>query len=755
MAQAVLYVELVPTTTGIKRNVEKDLNGSFDSVEKRGESVFSKIGNMAAAAGVAVATAAAVLVGIAIKGGFSRMLKIEDATAKLNGLGHSATAVEEIMGSALAAVKGTAYGLDTAATVAASAVAAGIKPGKELEKYLRLTADAATIAGISMDEMGSIMNKVNANGKAMTENLNQLQDRGIPILQWLAKDYGVTTAAMSDMVSQGKVDAETFNRVLEENIGGAALRSGDTTRGAFANMMAALSRVGVALIEVIFPYFKTTFQGITGLLDDLTTKLGPIGDIAAEKIKPVADAIGSAFNSMGSVVSGVMSTLGPLIAPLGLLAAGALAPFIAGLPILKHFLPAISGPIGLIAGAIAALIAVSPELRASLGGAFEGIVGAIGGVMTQLAPVFAQLVPVIMSLAGTIGGVLAGAITALLPIIVQIITLFGGLLADILPMLLPLITQLGGFIGALAAALLPLVGTLITALMPVFQALVPVILAIIEAVLPLVSMLIGAFMPIILALVPVITSLVDAFMPLVTTLLDLLVPILTILGDYLGIILPPILAIIVGVIQVLAAVITWLVENVVVPLIQGVFIPIFEGLGTAISWVWENVIKPVFDFIGFAVTNAGAIFETVFGGLGGFFAGIWLGIQNTFKGFINFIIDGINEFIRGLNDVGNFISDITGGAVDINIGRLPRLANGALVSATPGGSAAILGEGRYPEAVVPLGGPQLEKIRAALFGASDSSGSGLTLNYANYGSPGISAEEELFAAGRQLKARLA
>ncbi|MET0886245.1 MAG: tape measure protein, partial [Mycetocola sp.] len=278
MAQAVLYVELVPTTTGIKRNVEKELNGTFDVADKKGSSVFAKIGGLAKGAALAAGAAALTLTGIAVKGGFSRMLKIEDAQAKLAGLGHDTKTVEAIMTSALGAVKGTAYGLDTAATVAASAVAAGIKPGKELENYLRLTADAATIAGISMDEMGSIMNKVNANGKAMTENLNQLQDRGIPILQYLAEEYGVSTQEMSKMVSQGKVDAETFNRVLQENLGGAALKSGETTRGAFANMLAALSRTGVALIENVFPYFKDVFNGITGLLDATTERLGPFGD---------------------------------------------------------------------------------------------------------------------------------------------------------------------------------------------------------------------------------------------------------------------------------------------------------------------------------------------------------------------------------------------------------------------------------------------------------------------------------------------
>src|SRR5690606_32449108 len=186
--------------------------------------------------------------GLAAGGGIARALNIEDATAKLRGLGHDTKAVEAIMNDALASVKGTAFGLDAAATVAASAVAAGIKPGQELERYLRLTADAATIAGTSLDEMGSVLNQVTAQGVAQMENINQLTERGVPILQWLAEEYGVTQEALATMVRKGQVDAETFRRAIEKNIGGAALASGETTRGAFANMMAALSRLGVVFL---------------------------------------------------------------------------------------------------------------------------------------------------------------------------------------------------------------------------------------------------------------------------------------------------------------------------------------------------------------------------------------------------------------------------------------------------------------------------------------------------------------------------
>src|SRR5690606_26354380 len=97
--------------------------------------------------------------------GVGRLESIDNASKKLSGLGHSASTVESIMTNALNSVKGTAFGMDEAASTAAGTVAAGIKPGKELERTLKLVADAATIGGTSMSEMGAIFNKVATSNK--------------------------------------------------------------------------------------------------------------------------------------------------------------------------------------------------------------------------------------------------------------------------------------------------------------------------------------------------------------------------------------------------------------------------------------------------------------------------------------------------------------------------------------------------------------------------------------------------------------
>ena len=648
MAQAVLYVELVPTSSGIKRNIEKELNGTFDTAEKKGTSVFSKIGSLAKGAALVAAGVAATLAGIALKGGFERMLKIEDAEAKLTGLGHSAQSVETIMDSALNAVLGTSYGLEEAATVAATAVAAGIAPGKQLEKYLRLTADAATIAGGSLDEMGSILNKVTASGRVSGEEINQLQERGIPILQYLADQYGVTADEMSKMVSRGEVDAAAFRQALEDNLGGAALSAGDTTQGAFANMMIALDRLGIALIGGIFPYVQPALSAISGFIDGITERIGPLGENLGAKFELVAARIYLALSPIWEVVGPIIDRIGQAAMP---------------------------------------VLAALGEAFGTLWAAIEPLLPQLLDMFTQFSPlllILETLGPVIGELAGVLAGVLGGAITALLPFVIEFVGMLGGLLASVLPMLIPLITLLGEILGTVFAAVLPIVVALLEPVMSIFQALAPVVLAIVAAVLPLVSVL-----------------------------LEALAPILQIVAAIIAAILVPTIQILAGIIQVLAGIIVWLVENIVIPYIQDRIVPIWEALGAAFKWVYENIIKPVFDFFAEKVTTTvdGAV--KAFGILGGFFSGLWSGIQSGFKGFINFIIDGINNFIRGLNAVGSFISDITGGAVDIRIGTLPRLANGALVEAIPGGSAAILGEGRYDEAVMPLGGPQLEKIRDA------------------------------------------
>ena len=132
---------------------------SFDKAIKGAESSLSNLGKLSSDLGNKLTkyitkpalAAGTALAGITLVKGWNRLTALDEARAKLKAIGNTAEDVEQIMNDALASVKGTAFGMDEAATTAASAVAAGIEPGKELEKYLTAVADAAAVAGTDME----------------------------------------------------------------------------------------------------------------------------------------------------------------------------------------------------------------------------------------------------------------------------------------------------------------------------------------------------------------------------------------------------------------------------------------------------------------------------------------------------------------------------------------------------------------------------------------------------------------------------
>lgn len=414
MAQevGVAYYSLLPTTKGFGKAVEKELNSAADGHEKSQKSLWSNVTKYGAIAAGAIG---ALFTAKIIQGGLSRALNIEDAQAKLKGLGHDTQSVSAIMQDALAAVRGTAFGLDSAATIAASAVAAGVKPGQQLERYLKLTADAATIAGSSLDEMGSILNKVQGSGKAYNDSLQQLADRGIPIYQWLAEELGTTTDAVFKLASQGKISSEQFQAAIEKNIAGAALASGDTTRGAFANMMAAMSRWGASLLTGVLPFAKTFFSEMITVFDGLN-----------ERSKPFLEKFNEWLNGLNIEGAGQR-----------------FLDWLDGLDFSKF-----AEAVGYLTPLIAVARELGPLLWSTLGPALKELTAALAPVLPQVAQALAEAV---VELAPSLVDLLR-AVIPLIPPLVELAVSALPLVVDALKLAIPVVEWLAGDLTALLTA---------------------------------------------------------------------------------------------------------------------------------------------------------------------------------------------------------------------------------------------------------------------------------------------------------------
>ena len=313
------YIIISPSTKGLGKAIEGSISdGTASGTQKSGKSIISTIGGAFGKIGkVGVGTIAGIASGIAgltAKGGFDRALNIERAQTKLKALKYDTASVDKIMGNALASVKGTAFGLGDAASVAATLVASGIKQGGDLEGVLTTVGDAAQISGRSFQDMGLIFSQVAAKGKLQGDDMLQLMGSGIPVLQYLADHFHTTTEAASDMVSDGKVSFADFEAAMKEHIGGAAKNAGESFDGMVGNVKAAIVRLGAqcetplvnAATKVggkLIPIIDQTTSATRKLADQFAGRLDTAASIAAQKIEDLGNSIASGKTSIADLAA--------------------------------------------------------------------------------------------------------------------------------------------------------------------------------------------------------------------------------------------------------------------------------------------------------------------------------------------------------------------------------------------------------------------------------------------------------------------
>lgn len=306
--------------TGIRKakaDAEGNLSGLSGAFSKTGGKLTNFITKPALAAGAAIG-------GITLAKGFKRLTDIDTAKAKLEALGHSGKAVDGIMDSALTSVRGTSFGLGEAATTAASAVASGIAPGKQLTRYLSLVSDAAAVAGTDMDEMGMVFNKVAANGKLSAEELNMLTDRGVPALALLAKSTGKTVEEVRKDMAAGKISTDDFLDAIELGMGGAAKVMGSKSfTAAAANIGASLSRIGANFLDAggksggFFSQLKPLMADLAEWLEKIELKSAEWGETFGAAVAKVVEVIRAMPSGLRAFILLMPMAIGPMLQLVG------------------------------------------------------------------------------------------------------------------------------------------------------------------------------------------------------------------------------------------------------------------------------------------------------------------------------------------------------------------------------------------------------------------------------------------------------
>ena len=137
----------------------------------------------------------------------------------------------------------------------------------------------------------------------------------------------------------------------------------------------------------------------------------------------------------------------------------------------------------------------------------------------------------------------------------------------------------------------------------------------------------------------------------------------------------------------------------------------FPGMASIVKNMYDSAVNSIngikTEFKGILTFVTGAFsgdWTKAWDGAKTAFAGCFQALPGFAKGPLNLVISLANKAIAGLNSLGSFkipdmIPGVGGQSVGINIPQIPMLAAGGVAT---GPSLAMVGEGREPEAILPL-----------------------------------------------------
>ncbi len=162
----------------------------------------------------------------------------------------------------------------------------------QLTDKLNLLGNIASGVGAPLQDIVLIYSKAANKGRVQAEELNQMAERGIPILDALSKTLGVTTAEVMKLGSDGKLSFALLDEALQKLGGKGGMYFGlmdkqaKTLAGLWSTLTGNVKMLGTELAELALPSFSK-------VVDELITKLDEMkksGQLDAE-IRSFAEAI--------------------------------------------------------------------------------------------------------------------------------------------------------------------------------------------------------------------------------------------------------------------------------------------------------------------------------------------------------------------------------------------------------------------------------------------------------------------------------
>jgi tape measure domain-containing protein len=526
--------------------------------------------------------------------------------------------------------------------------------GKDLFDQLTKIADvsgAFNIPADSAQELARQMSQVVQAGVAYTEDLNILQDRGVPIYQAIAKELGVDVGAVKMLASQGKLSSDVYMKAFDSisaSVKGASQAQSETFTGMISTLKDQLSILAGALAKPLFEKLKAGLDKLLPAMDALvsyasgdmkgfTTSMDKtFGAGAGQKLLGFANGLKTAADGVKTAIGKIKEAMGGISEVFKGNAGG-------GISMLSR--------VGLSPEAVAAVVTATEKVKGAisiLAGAFDILKGdSIGGItiMTKLGLSPETITKVVQVVNG-----IKGAITGYFDYLKNLFSgssglgeSFGKIFVTAKSIIMPIVSEIVSFVkekfgmikqfwdenGAMIIQAIKNVWAIIAG---IFQAVAPVILFILKMLWDTVAGLISGALNIIMGLIKIFAGLFTGnFSKMWEGVKQLFKGAIEFIWNWLnllmfGRILGGIKAFVVKGAEAFGSFLTKAVG-------------VFKNLDTAIGGVVKTMISKVLGFFKNLYTEGSRIFGTLKTFGANTFSALWAAI----KGVVSSMVSGVKS----------------------------------------------------------------------------------------------------------------
>lgn len=219
--------------------------------------------------------------------------------------------------------------------------------------------DISSAINMDIAELAEIYGKAKVQGRLFMEDINQLTGRGIPIIQELARQFGVTEDQVRGLVSEGKVGFANIEQAFVDMT---------SEGGRFFGMMAAQTETSAGGVMAL----RKEFEQVT---DRIGQALLPMIDALVDRARQLIDWFVNLDDSTQNLIINiglVAAALGPLLGLAGSLIIQ-IPKLVAGFKALRGVLTFFTGPVGILIGVATGIAAVVAALSGPKGSLEESV----------------------------------------------------------------------------------------------------------------------------------------------------------------------------------------------------------------------------------------------------------------------------------------------------------------------------------------------------------------------------------------------